>query len=97
MFAIFGAAGQTAFNTRDTRKSAAPDPALESKKSSWLDSKWSPMRVLSDAEYQHMLEEKLLRVEAEIALIDESIDSLRAQEREMASNNSEDRVETETK
>ncbi len=80
MFALFGATGQYLYNIADARKSArATKP--ESTKSSWLDSKWSPMKVLSDQEYENMLREKLLRVNAEIALVDENIEALRAQER----------------
>lgn len=40
------------------------------------------MKVLSDKEYEHMLQEKLLKVNAEIALVDESIEALRVQEKE---------------
>lgn len=40
------------------------------------DSKWIPLRTLSDQEYRGMLEEKLLSVEAEIALIDDKIQEL---------------------
>lgn len=51
-------------------------------KDSWLNSKWSPMKVLSDREYEDMLKEKLLKINAEIALIDEGIEALRGQERD---------------
>lgn len=52
--------------------------ADESKpKTSWLDSKWSPMQRLSDKQYIDKLEEKILRLDAEIAIIDETIASLR--------------------
>lgn len=47
-------------------------------KSSWLDSKWSPMKRLSDKDYEEKLEEKILRINAEIAIIDENIASLRS-------------------
>ena len=43
-----------------------------------LHSRFNPMKVLSDEEYEGMLEEKLIRVEAEIALIDESIGKVKA-------------------
>ncbi|KAI0395341.1 hypothetical protein F5Y17DRAFT_457078 [Xylariaceae sp. FL0594] len=46
-------------------------------KTSWLDSKWSPMRRLTDKDYIHLLEEKILRLDAEIAIIDESIASIK--------------------
>jgi hypothetical protein len=42
------------------------------------------MKVLSDSEYETMLREKLLRVNAQIALVDENIEALRAQERQLA-------------
>lgn len=47
-------------------------------KTSWLDSKWSPMKRLSDKDYEEKLEEKILRLDAEIAIIDENIASLKA-------------------
>ena len=39
------------------------------------------MKVLTDEEYGGMLREKLLRVEAEVAVIDEEIGRLREEER----------------
>lgn len=49
------------------------------KKSSWMDSKWSPVTRLSDEKYESILEEKLLSIEADIAIIDESLVALKAQ------------------
>ena len=43
-------------------------------------SKLSPLKKLTDKEYEDYLEEKLLKVETEIALIDDRIAELRAQE-----------------
>lgn len=40
------------------------------------DSKWIPLRSLSDEEYRGMLGEKLLSIEAEIALLDDKIEEL---------------------
>jgi hypothetical protein len=40
------------------------------------ESKWIPLRTLSDEEYRGMLGEKLLSVEAEIALLDDKIAEL---------------------
>ena len=77
MFALFGAAGQAIYNAQDAKRM---EEALNpSKKSSWFDSKWSPVKKLTDTEYAHMLDEKLLRVNAEIALLDESIERLRVE------------------
>lgn len=43
-----------------------------------LESKWSPLRKISDDEYKEMLGEKILRLDADIALIDDKIAELRA-------------------
>ena len=43
------------------------------------DSKYSPMKVLSDEEYEKVLRDKLVRVDAEIALVDEDIKKMRSQ------------------
>lgn len=42
-----------------------------------LDWKYSPMTRLSDRDYEKRLEERLLRVDAEIAIIDDTIKSLK--------------------
>ena len=45
-----------------------------------LGSKYSPLTFLSDKEYETILEEKLLRLEAEIAVVDDNIKELRDNE-----------------
>jgi hypothetical protein len=52
-----------------------------------MDSRWSPVRALSDKEYEGMLREKLLRVNAEIALVDEKIEAIRDEEKAGQRNN----------
>lgn len=47
-------------------------------------SKWNPMRKLTDEEYEDMLREKLIRVEAEIAVVDEEIVALEGMARREA-------------
>lgn len=85
MFALFGAAGQAIYNRSAAQNSTLPQTATDkSEKFSWMNSKWSPMKVLSDAEYEALLQERLLRVNAEIAVVDENIEALRAQERAIA-------------
>jgi hypothetical protein len=87
MFAIFGAAGQALYNMADARNSELAEKGEIANKLSFLNSKWSPMKVLSDDEYENMLREKLLQVNAQIALVDENIEALRAQESELAAEN----------
>jgi hypothetical protein len=81
MFALFGAAGQTLYNKADARNSELAEQGPDNTKKSWLDSKWSPMKVLSDSEYEDMLREKLLKINVEIAMVDDSIEAVRAQEK----------------
>ncbi|KAK2627205.1 hypothetical protein QTJ16_003171 [Diplocarpon rosae] len=85
MFALLGATGQAVYNMADARKSELSELPEKDLKYSWLNSRWSPMKVLSDAEYETILQDKLLRVNAQIALVDENIEALRVQQREVAS------------
>ncbi|RYC63392.1 hypothetical protein CHU98_g2810 [Xylaria longipes] len=57
-------------------------------KTSWLDSKWSPMQRLSDKDYMNKVEEKILRLDAEIAIIDDNIVSLKSSQSSVASTES---------
>jgi hypothetical protein len=41
------------------------------------ESRWIPIKALSDEQYKEILSEKLLSVDAEIALLDEKIEKLR--------------------
>ncbi|KAI9832430.1 MAG: hypothetical protein M1819_004419 [Sarea resinae] len=79
MFAAFGLVGQGLYNALNEKHAEDEDKA---DKKNFLqrvaNSKWSPMKILSDDEYEDMLREKLLRVDAEIALVDEAMERLRA-------------------
>lgn len=92
MFTLFGSLGQTVFNVLDARHSkqvaidiqAAAEGKTQARKRFWervAEMKWSPLTVVSDEDYGNMLKEKLLRVEAEIALVDEEMERLRGEER----------------
>ncbi|PSR78449.1 hypothetical protein BD289DRAFT_122469 [Coniella lustricola] len=75
MFSLLGAGGQFAVNKR----TGAGDAVPRDEASSWLNFRFSPMKKLTDAEYEHMLSEKLLVLEAEIAIVEDSIAELKAQ------------------
>lgn len=75
VFTIFGAAGQGFANKAQQWKAA------EGEGSGWFTSKWSPLRKLSDEEYERFMSEKMLKVEAEIALIDDKVAELRMEEK----------------
>jgi hypothetical protein len=94
MFSLFGWAGQHGYNYLDTRNSSelqqqamlkakGEDKPKETLIYRFAKSKWSPMSVLSDEEYENMMQEKLLRVEAEIAVIDDKIEAFKKQAVEM--------------
>jgi hypothetical protein len=66
--------GQLVANHFTSRQEKAQD-----EDDSWLGSKWSPLKKLTDEEYISMMDEKILRVDADIALIDDKIAQLREQ------------------
>jgi len=78
VFAMLGGLGQAASDLFEARRQSSLDTADSHKRKSWMDSKWSPVTALSDSDYESMLQERLLRVNAEIALVDEGIQALRA-------------------
>ncbi|KFY35220.1 hypothetical protein V494_06103 [Pseudogymnoascus sp. VKM F-4513 (FW-928)] len=74
IFASLGALGQAVYNYADSRE--GPKETEKGKEGGWMAGKWSPVKTLSDEEYGGILEERLLRVNAEIALLDESIEEV---------------------
>jgi hypothetical protein len=88
MFTLFGWGGQQGYNyldkenSQEIRERAAlratgDDRPKETLVQKFAKSKWSPMSVLTDEQYEDMLQEKLLKVEAEIAIIDDRIESVK--------------------
>jgi hypothetical protein len=81
MGSLFGVTGQAGYDQvvswRQKRMATEAKPS-SLKLKDVLDSKWSPVKLLSSEDYKKILSEKLLAVDAEIALIDEEMASLRA-------------------
>lgn len=88
MFTLFGWGGQKGYNFLDKRnsqelreqaqlKALGDDRPKETLVQKFAKSKWSPMSVLTDEQYEEMLQEKLLKVEADIAIIDERIEAVK--------------------
>ncbi|KAI6368293.1 hypothetical protein MCOR25_004700 [Pyricularia grisea] len=73
---VLGAGGQAVSN-----KWAAREPTPASKRDWWLSSKWSPLTPLTDQEYENMLQEKILKLDAEIAMVDDNIAVLREKQK----------------
>lgn len=74
VFSLLGAGGQFAAN-----RWSGPENSPK-KQSAWFTSKWSPMQKLSDEDYKTMLEEKILRVEADLAILEENRSALIAED-----------------
>lgn len=79
MMSLFGFLGQTAYNKYTARGDA--DRAAPGFWRRMSEKKFSPVTVLSNEEYAEILREKMIKVEAEIAIVDDRIAALREQQR----------------
>jgi len=91
MFSLFGFSGQQGYAYLDGRNEVALRELADAKdrgdtqpKDNFVQrfakSKWSPMSVLSDEEYEEMLRERLLGIEAQIVIVEERIEGVRREE-----------------
>jgi len=74
VFSVVGAGGQAVANAVSP---AATTLDASHSGQSWLHSKWSPLTPLTDEQYEALLQEKILQLDAEIALVDVDIALLR--------------------
>ncbi|MCJ1385766.1 hypothetical protein MMC17_008890 [Xylographa soralifera] len=85
VFSLFGCLGQISYNIVRNSREAALSTTNQLPASSFLQrlasKKWIPMKSLSDEDYEGMLQDKLVKVEAEIAILDEDIAALKATEK----------------
>ncbi|KAL6712717.1 hypothetical protein ACLMJK_009739 [Lecanora helva] len=92
VWTVFGYAGQRIYNKLDERHSEqvavaaeeATNPAKKEERGFWdniAEMKWSPMKKLSDEEYMGSLREKVLSLDAQIALVDEEMENVKQEER----------------
>ena len=80
MFSLFGLLGQSAHNRYSARKATVE---LEPKVGFWRrmsEKAWSPVTVMSDEEYAELLQRKMMKVDVEIAILDDRIASLRKEQ-----------------
>lgn len=83
MFSIFGYIGQTVYNSLDdqpnysTEANAASSQPMPGFLASLFDKKYSPIRIMPDAEYEAVLRKKMLHVDAALALVEEQITALK--------------------
>ncbi|CAK7273622.1 hypothetical protein SEPCBS119000_005754 [Sporothrix epigloea] len=81
VFSLFGAGGQAIINALPTGDDAA---AQAKPNSSWLHSKWSPLTPMTDAQYAAYIDDKILKLDVEIAMLDEKLAALWAKKSERA-------------
>lgn len=74
MCGILGMLGQGVYNTFHEGEDEVKDRVPYSQR--LLDSRWIPLTRLSDEDYVEMLNEKTLRINAEISIIDDKITAL---------------------
>lgn len=83
VFASAGYVGQRIYDALDERKMEEMRLEENGKKGNgetWTNSKWVPWKKLTDDEYEGMLKERLLKVDAEIAILDDKLQVLREQQ-----------------
>ncbi|BCR90471.1 uncharacterized protein ACHE_60357A [Aspergillus chevalieri] len=76
VFSLLGYVGQSAYNAIDTWQMEQANVSSKPFLQRLADSKWVPLKSLSDDDYRGILNEKLLSIEAEVALLDEKIQEL---------------------
>ncbi|KAH1485499.1 hypothetical protein KXW28_005269 [Aspergillus fumigatus] len=76
VFSLLGYLGQRSYNAIDSWQIEHANTPSKPILQRIADSKWIPLKTLSDDEYRGILGEKLLSIEAEIAIIDEKIEEL---------------------
>jgi hypothetical protein len=81
VFSLLGYLGQSSWNLvekwRLERANTSTKPILQR----IVDSKWVPLRSLSDDDFKNILSEKLLSIDAEIAILDEKIQDLQKEKK----------------
>jgi len=76
IFSTLGFLGQASWNKLEKWQEANIDRPSKPFLQRLADSKWIPLRSLSDDDFRNLLNEKLLNIETDIAMIDEKIKQL---------------------
>jgi hypothetical protein len=77
MIGLLGFAGQGGYNMVSAAQKSNSIPR-RSIMQQLTESKWVPLKTLSDQQYEEILQQKLLKIDVEISLIDENIATLKA-------------------
>lgn len=77
VFTVLGAGGQAVADAMAARAKES-----DGQKTDWLASRWSPLKAMSDEEYAKFIEDKILKLEVEIAIVDEKIAAVQTSRKE---------------
>lgn len=83
MFSVFGYLGQKIYNSLEDQPNSSIEANTTSSQTiqeflaSLSDKKYSPIRIMPDAEYEALLRKKMLHVDAALALVEEQIIALK--------------------
>jgi len=77
MIGLMGLAGQSGYNlfSEAQRSESSPRRSIMQR---LTESEWAPLKALSDQQYEEMLQQKLLKIDVELSMIDEKIATLKA-------------------
>jgi hypothetical protein len=84
VFSALGFVGQASWNRFETWRQSSTSAPAKPFLQRLADSRWVPLRSLSDEDFRRVLNEKLLSIESDIALIDDKIRELQSTKREGA-------------
>jgi hypothetical protein len=77
MIGLIGLAGQSSYHLFS--EAQRPEPSRRRSVMQRLtESGWVPLKALSDQQYEEMLQQKLLKIDVELSMIDEKIVTLKA-------------------
>ncbi|KAK0257415.1 hypothetical protein LTS09_007890 [Friedmanniomyces endolithicus] len=82
MWSLFGGIGQLAYNGYASGSAARQNRPPEDFWTRMAKQSWFPLKALSNEEYAEMLREKMLKVDVEIALLDDRIAAMGKQQQE---------------
>jgi hypothetical protein len=77
MIGLIGLAGQSSYNlfSEAQRSESSPRRSVMQR---LTESEWAPLKALSDQQYEEILQQKLLKIDVELSMIDEKIATLKA-------------------
>lgn len=77
MWGLTGCVGQVIYNRLYARPAAVVEGPQEGFWQRMANKSWTPLTYVSNEEYAEMLREKMMKIDVEVAILDEKMDALR--------------------